>query len=361
MNQQSRRRYLAITGTAGLTTIAGCLGFLAPDEERPAVDEPNRDQLAADRSVSLAYDTERLRDERIRVAQKDGIPSIDAPTFSEADDPPSNLDDGDPVFGLVLDGEARAYPQHILVWHEVVNDEVAGIPVAVTYCPLTGTAQAFYRHDTGFSPSGILINSNLVMYDWKTETQWAQIPATSITPPHDGETLQEFPLVWTTWSRWVERYPETLVLEENTGYIRNYVVDPYGEYNPPKGYYSDDDLLYPALATDDRLPPKEVVVGCRSADGSMAVQKTVLRERTVIEGTVDDVPYVTVYDPGLDTGYVYRNPEAATVAFDDGQIAVNGETAQPNSLPLARQIAFDAMWFAWYGYYSDTVVHGPTV
>jgi hypothetical protein len=101
---------------------------------------------------------------------KDGIPSIDAPKFWNVEDANGYLDDGDIVFGLVENGVARAYPQRILVWHEIVNDVVGGLGLAVTYCPLTGTAIAFERGNTEFGVSGRLVNSNLIMYDRDTDT-----------------------------------------------------------------------------------------------------------------------------------------------------------------------------------------------
>lgn len=185
---------------------------------------------------------------------KDGIPSIDEPQFWSADDADAFLDGGDVVIGLYRDGVARAYPQRILVWHEIVNDRMAGKPVSVTYCPLTGTALGFERGDTELGVSGKLVNSNLVMYDRATGSEYPQILAAGIAGPAAGRGLDELRVIWTTWDRWRSRHPETEVLSTDTGHIRNYRRDPYGRYNPPGGYYApDSSRLFPVLNEDDPL------------------------------------------------------------------------------------------------------------
>jgi hypothetical protein len=292
---------------------------------------------------------------------KDGIPSIDDPSFTSADDV-DFLSPGDPVFGVVRDGEAKAYPQTILVQHEIVNDLLAGDPVSVTYCPLTGTVQGFERGDTTFGVSGRLINNNLVMYDRGTEAWWPQILATAI-PGQWNEapgiaSLREFRLVWTTWERWRTHRPATRVLTTDTGFAKNYGRDPYGQYNPRAGYYEDDSLLFPALSEDDTYDRKRVVMGARTPDGAAAFLKDAIREKSVMEGRIGDTPMVAVSDDRLDTAYGYLNPAGATVALSDGPtVRVDGEDHPPEALPLRRVHTFDAMWFAWAGYYPDTNVY----
>ncbi|QFU84735.1 DUF3179 domain-containing protein [Natronorubrum aibiense] len=358
INGLSRRHVIRTAGSVGLAALAGCLNrsdaFGRGADEDTSVGEPP----IADRSLPEEYTTDELEDASLSGGPgQDGIPAIDEPQFISAETPPTNLADGDPVFGVELNGESKAYPQYILVWHEVVNDRLGGESVAVTYCPLTGTAQGFSRGDGEFGVSGRLINSNLVMFDRGTETWWPQILARGIRGPHEGAYLEEVQVTWTTWERWRKQHPETVVLTEETGHIRDYGADPYGGYNPRSGYYENENTLFSPLATDDRFPAKEVVVGARNADGSMAVPKATLRERVVVDGTMSDVPYVTVYDEKLDTGYVYRNPDTESVESDGGDITVDGDEYDADALPLEREIAFDAMWFAWYGYYPSTEVH----
>lgn len=385
MSQHSRRRVLKLGGTVGLVGLAGCAGSRddgatgpravptddgedSPDGEEegepPAVeDEANDDEPSgigpptADRDLHLDYTIEDLTDAaRSGGPPPDGIPAIEEPSFNEAGDPPTHLDADDPVFGVVMNGEAKAYPQYNLVWHEIVNDVIAGEAVSVTYCPLTGTAQGFKRGETTFGVSGQLINTNLVMFDRGTESWWPQMLAFGILGEYEGSFLEEFQVVWTTWDRWRETYPETVVLNEDTGHARDYGRDPYGSYNPLGGYYEDDRILFPPLAEDDRFHAKEVVLGMRNADGALCIRKAALREQEVLEGTLNGTPYVGVYHSDLDTGFVYRNPDERDVTVEDDVVTVDGDSYRADELPLDREIAYDALWLAWYGYYPSTTV-----
>jgi hypothetical protein len=312
-------------------------------------------------TLYLSYERQTLTDKSLSGGPpKDGIPSIDNPQFESADAVGDRLADGDIVFGIVQDGVAKAYPQIILASHEIVNDTIAEQPIAVTYCPLTGTVLGFKRGKTTFGVSGRLINNNLVMYDRATQAWWPQMLATSIPGPWnttpEPASLQEIRLIWTTWKRWRNAYPDTRVLTEDTGYARNYNRDPYGSYNPRKGYYKDDSTLFPPLDTSDRFKMKDIVIGARTTSGAAAFYKPSLRKQGVLEGQIADTPIVAVYDPKLDTGYVYRGSKEG-VKNTDGAITVNGDQYSPANLPLERIMAYDAMWFAWYGYYPDGNVY----
>jgi hypothetical protein len=370
MTRTTRRRLLAATGL-GMAGLAGCTGFGGPSGSvgdgsggngSDGTDGGGSRPPTADARLPLPMSPGDLRE----AAQsggppKDGIPSIDDPSFTSADDV-DFLSPGDPVFGVVRDGEAKAYPQTILVQHEIVNDVLAGDPVSVTYCPLTGTVQGFERGDTEFGVSGRLINNNLVMYDRVTEAWWPQILATSIPGPWNGDpeiaSLCEFRLVWTTWERWRGHRPDTRVMSTDTGFAKNYGRDPYGQYNPRSGYYEDGSLLFPALSEDDTYDRKRVVMGARTPDGAAAFRKDAVRENAVMEGRIGDAPVVAVHDERLDTAYVYLNPDEATVEPADGPtVLVDGSGHPPDALPLDRVHTFDAMWFAWAGYYPDTNVY----
>lgn len=376
-----RRTLLGALGV-GISSVSGCLGSSDAGAESGSIDDGSDGSTGSaaegpptvERSLPAAYTAEELEEaSRSGGPPPDGIPAIEDPQFADATDPPALLDDGDPVFGVVLGGEAKAYPQSILVWHEIVNDVIAGTPVSVTYCPLTGTAQGFHRGKTTFGVSGQLINANLVMFDRATEAWWPQMLATRITGDDPGEHLQEFRVVWTTWERWRSAHPETVVLTDDTGFARNYGSDPYGGYNPRNGYYVGDSFLFPPLTEDNRLAPKNVVIGMRSANGAVAVRKETLREERIIEFELGAIRHAAVYDESLDTGYVYRTEggaesggeegtdsadlETATLSWADGDVVVDGTVHAPDSLPFAREIVFDAMWFAWYGYYPMTDLH----
>jgi hypothetical protein len=352
----TRRSFLAAAGTVALAGCSQVVGSDGPNENRSGIAPPTEEGR-----LPLPMAPDALRSEaRSGGPSKDGIPSIDNPSFVGAGEV-SSLEDGDVVFGLERNGVAKAYPQRILVSHEIVNDAVDGDPVTVTYCPLTGTAMGFERGETTFGVSGRLINNNLVMYDRGTEVWWPQVPASSVPGPWNDSTpeasLREFRLIWTTWGRWRDRHPNTVVLSEDTGFARDYNNDPYGTYNPRGGYYADGSTMFPRLNSDDRFDPKRVFVGTRTRDGAAAFLKDALREEGTVAGEVGGEPIVAVYDPRLDTAYVYRNPDERDLALQDGEVRLDGTAHDPDGLPLDRAYAFDAMWFAWIGFYPDSNVY----
>ncbi|WP_083330937.1 DUF3179 domain-containing protein [Halofilum ochraceum] len=314
-----------------------------------AIAEPPTDQAKLMNAPLSEY-----RDNIRTGASKDGIPSIDDPVFQDAEAADAFLDDNDRVIGIYINGEARAYPQRILVWHEIVNDTVAGDPVSVTYCPLTGTGLGFHRNGVEFGVSGKLLNSNLVMYDRETESRWPQILAAGISGPLAGEGLREFRTVFTEWGRWKERYPDTRVLSTDTGIMRNYQQDPYGNYNPVNGYYApDSSRMFPVMNDSDRYPPKQEVLGFRGRDHAVAVDLGTLRDAGVIERRIDGTRYVIIHDPGLDTGWVYRGD----AAIDPGAIDFGPEGPRFDGRNEMEPVnAFRAMWFAWAAFYPDTAV-----
>jgi hypothetical protein len=213
---------------------------------------------------------------------KDGIPPIDEPRFLRVDEV-DFLAEREPVVELVLDGEARAYPLQILTWHEIVNDEVGGTPVAVTFCPLCNTAIAFDRRLRGrtldFGTTGKLRNSDLVMYDRQTESWWQQFGGEALVGHYSGARLRELPARIASWGEFARRHPGGRVLSRGTGHDR-----PYGE-NPYQGYDDvDRPPLFPvANSDDDRLPPKERVVFVERGNESVAVPFSTLAEKGGLE------------------------------------------------------------------------------
>lgn len=370
MKHVSRRRFLAV---ASLTALAGCSSRGDTSGRGPSTqtatetsgkETPNESSVipTADQRLPLPMPPAKLREKALSGGPpKDGIPSIDEPKFVGANDV-DYLDPGDPVFGVARGGIKKAYPQKILVLHEIVNDELAGTPVSITYCPLTGTVQGFKRSSTTFGVSGRLINNNLVMYDRATEAWWPQILATAIPGPWNNDptirSLREFRLIWTTWQRWRDQHPNTRVLSTDTGHAKNYNRDPYGSYNPRNGLYANNDLLFPALRSDGRYDKKTVVMGARTAEGAVAFLKDALRENRLMSGEISTTPVLAVYDTRFDTAYVYRNPDGTTFEMDGGAVlTADGTRHAPDEVPLARIHTFDAMWFAWAGFYPNTNVY----
>jgi hypothetical protein len=165
---------------------------------------------------------------------RDGIPPIDNPKFlpvSEA----TGLADTEPVVGLVIGGEAKAYPLSILIWHEIANDTVGGVPVAVTFCPLCNAAMVFDRRVDArvldFGTSGMLRNSDLVMYDRQTESWWQQFLGEAIVGELTGTVLKALPSRLESWDNFRKRAPQGQVLVPNNPNMRAYGRNPYAGYD----------------------------------------------------------------------------------------------------------------------------------
>lgn len=311
---------------------------------------------------------------------KDGIPAIDDPKFTTGD--PDFLSDDDVVFGIVRGEDARAYPQLVLVWHEIVNDQFDDGPLSVTYCPLTGSVLAFRGTSPEgksytFGTSGRLVNSNLLMYDRQTDSRWPQVLGQAIKGPGKGQVLEEIPLEWTTWRRWREAFPGTRVLTTETGYFRDYGLDPYGAYEPKAdGYYDDSDLLFSVMRRSRRFAPKEIFIGAKRGRDRVAVRKRLLRDQKVVTTELDDEQVVFLYDPTLREGRAFASstpsgtielsPTEARGEYVDeatgdmwdsfGQPEVGLSGARPP--PLTRIPSLDVMWFAWFAFFPETKVIG---
>lgn len=193
----------------------------------------------------------------------DAIQSIDDPQFIDYEEdiyPPSSfyLQAEDLVVGLAVDEEQRAYTHSVLDWHEIINDNVSGAPILLTYCPLTGTAMAWNRElssgTTTFGVSGILYNSNLMPYDRSSESIWTQLDGRCVKGELKGTRLERHPIIETSWETWQTAYDTPVVLSENQG---NFGLD-YRVY--PYGNYKENNLIsFPIYLKDDRLPLKERV------------------------------------------------------------------------------------------------------
>lgn len=291
---------------------------------------------------------------------KDGIPSIDDPQFVSAEQADAWLDPGARIIGVYQNGQAKAYPQSIMVWHEIVNDTVGGRKLSITYCPLTGTALGFARGETEFGVSGRLVNSNLIMYDRATDSHWPQILAAAVQGPHKGRGLTQVRVFWTTWARWRGRHPDTRVLSRDTGYMRNYRDDPYGSYNPKRRYYAENSsVLFPLLHESDLYPPKREVFGFRTAEAAVAVNRDALAENGILRYRGSNADFLILHDPGLNTGWVYR-AEPGRLPADEALQDLEFTASGPQSKVLADHLepvpGFDAMWFAWYAFYPNTVL-----
>jgi Protein of unknown function (DUF3179) len=228
---------------------------------------------------------------------KDGIPAIDRPRFTGIRAAEPFLDNREPVAVVELAGRTRAYPLAILIWHEIVNDEIAGEPVAVTYCPLCNSTVAFDRRLDGreleFGTTGALRNADLVMYDRQTQSWWQQLTAEAVVGKLTGERLEVLPSQILNWSAFKRLHPDGEVLSVQTGYSRPYGENPYLGYDAPRS-------LPPTLGreADQTLPPKSRVAAVRTGQRSAVVFPFFrLRREAPLNARVGGRPIVVFFDP----------------------------------------------------------------
>jgi len=261
--------------------------------------------------------------------EKDGIPAIDKPDFLSAGFA-AFLRNDDEVLGLVRGETARAYPIRILNWHEVVNDRIDGAPVVVTFCPLCGTGVAFDARVGGrelnFGVSGLLYNSDVLLYDRQTNSLWSQLLAQAVSGPLKGSRLTMLPLTQTRWADWRGMHPATRVLSTNTGTVRPYMRNPYA------GYEQSQDLMFPVAFRAAGFHPKERVLGI------------------MLGGEAKAYPFVELGKTG---GTVADRISGVplTIRFDKAARRATAHDDQGRQLP-----AVVGYWFAWYAFNPSSAV-----
>lgn len=260
---------------------------------------------------------------------RDCIPSIDAPNYVSAAEA-THVADDDMVVALSLNGDDRAFPARILDRHEIVNDTIGDVPIAITWCPLCGSAVGIEREVDGnvteFGVSGVLYNSDLVFYDRTSNTLWDQVEAKGIVGPKTGQQLTLVPVTMTTWSRWRNAHPDTLVLSADTGFEIDYSKDPYARYRGEAG------LMFPVSAEDDRVHPKSVVYGFDVAGTPIAYTQNLLEK---------------------DGAHVSERGALQLTATlnDDGSVTLEDQAGE-------IYVGTRLFWFAWYTFHPDTeLVH----
>lgn len=300
----------------------------------------------------------------------DGIPSIDNPKFISKEEADKFLQEGDQVVGVNINGDIRAYPLQILVWHEIVNDNVGGTPVAVTYCPLCFTNQVFNRTVDGqiveFGTSGKLYNSNLVMYDRTSNSLWSQALGQSILGKHAGLKLERVPFDVAFWREWKQLYPDTKVLSRDTGSTRPYGADPYGNY------YTNNDLFFPVSNKDSRLGLKEIIVGLENGGQYKAYKLQQIEDTKVINDEINGKSItlfsihpamVRVFDSIVDgqkLDFQYDKNSTKIIDKRSGSewnlegIAIEG----PMKGKRLSRLPFDeGFWFEWVAFHPETDVY----
>jgi len=266
---------------------------------------------------------------------RDGIPAIDRPQFVDVASADEWIDEREPVILVEHAAQPRVYPIQILMWHEIVNDEIAGTPVAVTFCPLCNTAIVFDRRLRGetldFGTSGKLRNSDLVMYDRQTQSWWQQFGGEALVGRYAGERLEQLPARIVGWGEVKRRLPAARVLSRDTGHSRAYGDNPY------QGYDDVDTPPFFGAANDDdgRLPPKERVVYIERGDDAIVVPFSVLEQKRELEVDVGGEQLVVRWTKGVAS------------ALDAGAIEEGRDVGAAEVLADGKLVPFDEpFWFA---------------
>lgn len=286
-------RYIALGGVLALV-IGISIAFGATPEPD---DQPPRGALG-EFATDFSRHSVPYSEIRSGGPAKDGIPAIDAPRYVSIVEADGWLEPQEPVILVELNGAARAYPVQILMWHEIVNDELGGTPVAVTYCPLCNTGIAFRREFEGqvldFGTTGRLRFSNLVMYDRQTETWWQQATGEGIVGEHTGRRLEMVPAALVSWADFKAAHPDGDVLSRDTGYSRSYGRNPYTGYDD----VNSAPFLFDGPQTPDALPAMARVLTLELNGESVAYPYDVLEEARVVNDTVGGEPIVVLWAAG---------------------------------------------------------------
>ena len=304
---------------------------------------------------------------------KDGIPALENP-ISTGINEIDYLADNDLVIGFQFEGQVRAYPHKILDWHEIINDDLNGGKVAITYCPLTGTGIAWDRlirgETTTFGVSGLLYNTNLIPYDRLTDSNWSQIRLDCVNGTLSGKEIKTFHLVETTWKTWKEMFPNSSVVTSNTGYSRNYSQYPYGDYKS-----NNFKLLFPVTPTDERLPKKERVLGLVQNKKAKVYRFSQFKNGTkVIVDQFEDVDVIIVGNKAENFIVAFENEINGEIrpftAIDEGHNVMQDNKGNKYNLfglvtegvdegnQLKSTTSFMGYWFSFAAFYPDSEISG---
>ncbi len=309
---------------------------------------------------------------------RDGIPALNQPQAVSAAAGDGFLAPDALVLGVAIGGQARAYPHNVLWWHEIVNDVLAGRPIVVSYCPLTGSGMVYDPAIGGqtlnFGVSGLLFDNNLVLFDRATESLWSQMRVQGVCGGFTGTTPALLPVVQSTWAAWKALHPETTVVSFDTGFSRNYNRYPYGNYDQ----LSDDSLLFPQSFIDPRRPMKELALGLRGGGVARAYPYGALGERSAVNDTFAGRGVLVLFDREAqmalaferdisgqrlsfevveESGFPFRVRDRETGTLWD---LTGAATAGPLARNQLSQVAtYSAMWFAWASFNRHTELFLP--
>ena len=298
---------------------------------------------------------------------QDGIPPLRQPKMLSAKQA-NYLDDDNIVFGLEINGDARAYPKRILAWHEMFVDIIGGVEIAGVYCTLCGTIIPYKTTVDGVNhllgTSGFLYRSNKLMYDQATQSLWSTLKGAPVVGPLVGKgiVLEHLSVVTTTWKEWKRRHPKTTVLSLDTGYRRD-----YGEGVAYQDYFSDDRLMFNTPFDDERLDNKQEVLALRfpaSPKEQLAIDTQFLNENPLYINRVGQQKLLVLTDRS-GANRVYDPEEIEFVSYDRDSILVDkagnewilseGQLTSKTSKKTLKALPYHrAFWFGWYAAYPDT-------
>ncbi len=300
---------------------------------------------------------------------KDGIPSIDNPQFDQAKDVSSFFDD-ELVVGIEYNGELHGYPIPILDWHEIVNDKIDDLAIAIMYCPLTGTAIGWERQIGSrvftFGVSGLLYNSNLMPYDRRTNSTWSQQRMECVNGSRIGDVPKTFILIETTLATWKKSFPDSKIMNGNTGFDRRYSIYPYGSYR------TNDQLLFPVAITDARLHPKERVLSVLINQSARAYRFNEQGSGTeVIHDVIEDIDIVVVRSADDNYNTAFLNPDrlnfqglsdklpAIMIDSKKNLYDLTGKIIEgpDKGASLSKPVSMIGFWFSWPSFYPGIEIY----
>ena len=298
---------------------------------------------------------------------RDGIPALENPGFVSVEDEFALLD-GDLILGYKNGDDIRAYQHIVLDWHEIVNDNVGNVSIAVTYCPLTGTGIGWNRvingKETTFGVSGLLYNTNLIPFDRETRSNWAQILNESVNGQLLGKKVELISLVETDWKTWRTMYPDTKVLSLNTGFSRTYGVYPYVDYKTNNNFF-----IFP-VPKDDRLPLKERVLAVIDGTDARAYRFVDLAAENLVRESFKGKEYLVVGNEdfmvsfeldaisgSLQFEYVFNGSEIILRDNENNEWNIFGEAVSGPRIGerLKSSSAFMGYWFSIPAFYSTDI------
>lgn len=312
------KKQILVWGVAGLVVfalVAGIILILGPKE-------------SASNQPATSYNGVEI----VPDLRKDSIPALTNPEYESGSNELSWLKDGDLVIGVNLNDDIRAYPVKIMSWHEIINDNIGGKNVLISYSPLCGTATLFSRDVNGktldFGNTGAIYESCSVFYDGQTNSYWWQVNGKSIRGPEIESQLEILPSLVTTWGKWKDANPGSRVLSVNTGHSRDYLTDPYADY------YKVETSAFPVSVNDDRATAKETVVGIQ-VNGKFKAYSTQSAKGTVLTDLFEGKDIEVIGSADGNSAQVY---------FKEG-----------NGRILAAQTT--SFWFAWSTAHPETKLY----